>query len=132
MQQQGGHNNQKVNMRQTGGEVSLDKRQQSVKKSRGGSGMMIGVMATSLHMRGKGGGGTSRQKGGSVLKAGAASRQEEVKVARQEDKRRRQCIVKMRGKGGGKGGVTRGNLTTSQGKLEVNGRRTFKGLVDKR
>ncbi len=40
--------------------------------------------------------------------------------------------MRTRGKGGGRGGATRCNATTSQGKLEVNKRQTPKGLVDKR
>jgi hypothetical protein len=35
-----------------------------------------------------------------------------------------------RGGGGGRDGVTRANVTTSQGKLEVNGRLTPKKLAD--
>jgi hypothetical protein len=128
-QQQGQCNNQLANKSQTGDEASVDKKRQSVERTRGGHGAMRGVATTSRQMRGKRGGGTSGQRGSSVLKAGGTSRQQEVEVAWQEDKRRRQCILRMRGKGGGRGGggAIRGDATTSQGKLKVNGGGQLRG-----
>jgi hypothetical protein len=55
-----------------------------------------------------------------------------VEAARQEDERRRWRVVRMGSGGRGGGGTIRGNETICQGKLEVNGRRTPEGLVDKR
>ncbi len=65
------------------------------------------------------------------MKAGGASKQQEVEVAWQEDERRRQHIMRTRGKGQEGGGAKRGNAATIQGKLEVNERRTPKGLASK-
>jgi hypothetical protein len=73
-----------------------------------------------------------RTRGNGVLKAGGSLRQFKAEVAQQEDEKRRRCIMRMRGKGGGGGRATRGNATTSQDKLEVNGKQTPKGLADKR
>ncbi len=50
------------------------------------------------------------------MKAGGTSKRWEVEVAQQEDKRIRWRIVKTTGGGGY--GATRGDATTSQGKLE--------------
>jgi hypothetical protein len=63
MQQQGGCNNQQVNMRQTGGEASPDKRRWIVKRLRGSGGMTRGVMTTSQQKRGKREGRASELKG---------------------------------------------------------------------
>ncbi len=53
----------------------------------------------------------------------------EAEVALQEDKRRTQCVIKTRGRGGG--GATRCDATTSQGKVKVNGRWTIPPLPSK-
>ncbi len=52
------------------------------------------------------GGRRQRTSGGGVLKADGALRLQEVEVVQQEDKRRRWCVVRARGKGKGGGGAT--------------------------
>ncbi len=80
--QQGQRDSQLENKRQSGGEVSADKRRRSVEGSRGsggamrggGGGVTRGVMATIRQTRGMRGGGASGQRGGGVLNAGGDSR----------------------------------------------------------
>jgi hypothetical protein len=73
-----------------------------------------------------------RTRGGSVLKTGGTLKQWEVEVARQEGKRMRRRSIKTTGGGGC--GMTRGNTTTSQGKLErwIGGGHPGWQLADKR
>jgi hypothetical protein len=55
-------------------------------------------------------------RGGGIYKAGITLKQWEVEVARKEDKRMSQCVVKTTGGNGCS--TTRRDTTTSQGKLE--------------
>ena len=112
--------NQLANKQQTGGD-GISKASGFVERTRGGgSGAMRGVAATSWGTRGKGEGRHQQTRGICVSKAGGASIQREAEVSLQEDTRRRQRVVKTRGRG--RGGATRCNGTTSQCKLKVNGR----------
>ncbi len=56
-------------------EVSADKRQRSIKKTRGGGGTARGVVTTSQQMRGKQEEICQQTRGSGILKAGGASRQ---------------------------------------------------------
>ncbi len=122
--------NQPANERQTGGEASANKRQRRLKsrlcvhRTRGrGGGATRGVATTSRGTRGKREGRHQQTRGDDVTKAGGASRRREAEVALQEDTRRKQRVMKTRGRGGG--GATRCDVKTSQGKLKVGGRRTI-------
>jgi hypothetical protein len=80
-QEQGQHDNQLANKRQTGGEASADRRRQSVKRMRGSGSTTRGILTTSWQTRGKKRGGAGGPRGSGVLKAGGTSRQQEVEVA---------------------------------------------------
>ena len=114
--------NQPAHERQTGGEESANKRQrrlnsrQYVERTRGG-GATRGVTTTSRETRGKREGRHQQTRSDGVLKAGDDSRRQEAEVALQDDTKRKQRVVKTRGRGWG--GATRCNTTTSQGKLKV-------------
>jgi hypothetical protein len=97
-----------VNKRSIGGEAFADKKGWILKRMRSGSGATRGIVTISRRHQ--------RTRGDGVLKAGGTLKGCEVEVARQEDERLRQRVVKTTGGGGC--GVTRGNATTSQGKLE--------------
>ncbi len=118
------YDNQLANKRPTGGNVFADKRRWIVDRMRSGSSVTRGIVTISWRHQ--------RTRGGSVYKGVGTLNGWEVEVVRQEDKRMRQHVVKMTGGGGC--GATRGDTTTSQGKLEkwIGGGHTGWQLADKR
>ena len=96
--------NQPVDVRQTGGEESANKRQQCLKSRRfvertKGGGATRGVVTTSRETRGKREGRHQQTRSDGVLKAAGDSRRQEAEVALQDDTKRKQRIMKTRGRG---------------------------------
>jgi len=96
--------NQPADVRRTGGEESANKRHQRlnsrrfVEKTKGG-GATRGVATTSRETRGKWEGRHQQTRSDGVLKAGGDSRRQEAEVALQDDTKRKQRIMKTRGRG---------------------------------
>jgi hypothetical protein len=104
---QGQRNNQLANKRHSGGQASADKRWRNNERTRGGGGATRGITTTSQKMRVKRGEAPA-EKRGRRLESRWQLKTTRVKVVQQEYKRRRQHIVRTRGKGGGGGQATTG------------------------
>ncbi len=113
---------QSANEGQTGGD-GASRASGFAKRTRGGgSGAMRGVATTSRGTR-RMGGEAPADKRHCVSNASSALIQREAEVLRQEDMRRRQRIIKTRGRG--RGGANRCDATTSQCKQNVEWRWTI-------